>query len=160
MGKRMGAGVLQEALRLKIKSNNRVLIFRSLSREQMDHAPWGGKPPEKLPLRPGHWWNSSPTRDQEKAVDNIIFEHSHTYFCFYFIIYLIKTQNNPGVPPVAQWVKNLTEAAQVAAEVWVSSPAWHSGLKDIASLHLRRRLQQQLRFSPWPGNFHVSQGQP
>ena len=31
---------------------------------------------------------------------------------------------------MAQWVKNLTVAAPVAAEVRVQSPAWHSGLKD------------------------------
>ena len=34
-----------------------------------------------------------------------------------------------GVPAVVQWVKNLTAAAQVTAEVWVLSPAWCSGLR-------------------------------
>ena len=44
------------------------------------------------------------------------------------------------IPAVAQWVKNLTAAAQVAAESQVWSPAWHSGLKDPALLQLRCRL--------------------
>ena len=33
---------------------------------------------------------------------------------------------------MAQWIKNPTAAAQVTAEVWVGSLAWHSGLKDTA----------------------------
>ena len=37
-----------------------------------------------------------------------------------------------GVPTVAQWIKNLTAAAQVAVEAQVQSPAQHSGLKDPA----------------------------
>ena len=52
------------------------------------------------------------------------------------------------VPTVVQWVKNLTVAAQVTAEVWVQSLTQCSGLKDLALLQL------QLRFDPWPGNFH------
>ena len=32
-----------------------------------------------------------------------------------------------GVPAVAQWVKNLTTATWVSAEVWVQFPAWRSG---------------------------------
>ena len=36
-----------------------------------------------------------------------------------------------GVPTVAQWVKNLTTVAQVAAEVQVQSPAQGNGLKDL-----------------------------
>ena len=32
-----------------------------------------------------------------------------------------------GVPAMAQWVKNPTAAAQVAAEVQVGSPAWCLG---------------------------------
>ena len=47
-----------------------------------------------------------------------------------------------GVPAVAQWVKNPTAAAQVAAEVRVRSPARSSRLKDLALLQL------WLRFSP------------
>ena len=40
------------------------------------------------------------------------------------------------VPIVAQWVKNQTVAAWVSAEVQVSSPAWHSELKDPALLQV------------------------
>ena len=36
-----------------------------------------------------------------------------------------------GVPTVAQWVKNPTTVARVAAVVQVQSLAWHSGLKDL-----------------------------
>ena len=60
-----------------------------------------------------------------------------------------------GDPTVAQWVKNLTRAAWVTAEVWVLSPAWHSGLKDPVLLPLSCRLLLWLRFSLWPGNFHI-----
>ena len=52
-----------------------------------------------------------------------------------------------------QWVKNLTAAAQVTAEVWVLSSAQHSGLKDPALL--QRRSQLHHGFSPWPGNLHM-----
>ena len=56
---------------------------------------------------------------------------------------------------MAQWVKNLTTATQVTAELRVQSLAWHSGLKDLV-------LQQLwLRFiSLWPGNFHMPWVQP
>ena len=50
---------------------------------------------------------------------------------------------------VAQWIKNLTVAAQVATEVRIQSLAWHSGLKDLALLQLH------LRFNPWSGNFQM-----
>ena len=33
--------------------------------------------------------------------------------------------------------------------------AQHSGFKDPALLQLQLRLQLQLGFSPWPGNFHM-----
>ena len=56
---------------------------------------------------------------------------------------------------MVQWLKNVTAAAWVTAEVWVQSPAWHSGLKDFALLQLQCRMRLQLRFSPWPWNFHV-----
>ena len=36
-----------------------------------------------------------------------------------------KKRQKSGVPAVVQWVKNLT----VAVELWVGSPAWHSGLE-------------------------------
>ena len=41
-----------------------------------------------------------------------------------------------GVPAVVQWVKNLTAAAWVTAEVPVPSLAQHSGFKDLALLQL------------------------
>ena len=55
---------------------------------------------------------------------------------------------------MAQWVKKPTAVAHVIVEVWVQSLAQGSGLKDLALLHL------QLRFSPWPRNFHMLQVQP
>ena len=42
---------------------------------------------------------------------------------------------------MVQWAKNLTARAQVAAEVKVSFPAQHSGLKDLALLQLWHRLK-------------------
>ena len=42
-------------------------------------------------------------------------------------ISIIKITDSEGVPAVAQWVKNLTAAVQVTAEVWVWSPARCSG---------------------------------
>ena len=57
-----------------------------------------------------------------------------------------------GVPTVAQWAKNLTAAARVAAQLWVPSLDQCSGLKDPALLQLWCRLQLQLGFSPWPGH--------
>ena len=56
---------------------------------------------------------------------------------------------------MAQWVKNLTRVALVAVEVQVRSPALCSGLKDPALLQLWCRLQLQLRFTAWPGNFYM-----
>ena len=54
-----------------------------------------------------------------------------------------------AVPAVVQWVKSPI-AAQVVVELWVRSPARHSGLKDPALLQLWCRLQLWFRFSPWP----------
>ena len=59
-----------------------------------------------------------------------------------------------------QWVKNLTTAAQVTAEVWVQSLASCSALKDSALLQLKHRSQLWLRFNPWPRNFYMLQVQP
>lgn len=57
-------------------------------------------------------------------------------------------RNKPvGILTVAQWVKNPTAVAQVAVEAQVGSLAQHSGLIDPVSL--------QLRWRPWPGNFHM-----
>ena len=39
----------------------------------------------------------------------------------------------PGVPVVAQWVKNQTTVAQVTTETQVRYPAWHSELKHPAA---------------------------
>ena len=50
---------------------------------------------------------------------------------------------------MVQWVKNLS------SEAWVQPLAWDSELKDLALLRLQRRLQLWLRFSPWPGKFHM-----
>ena len=69
-------------------------------------------------------------------------------------------QQQQRVPTMAQWVKNPTAVSKVAAEVWVLSPTWHSGLKDPALLWLQCRLQLWLGLSPWPGNFHMPQVQP
>ena len=57
---------------------------------------------------------------------------------------------------MTQWVKNPTAEVQVAAEAQVQSPACAvgSGLKDPV-LQLWYRLQLLLRFSTWPGYFHV-----
>ena len=55
---------------------------------------------------------------------------------------------------MAKWVKNLTAAAWVTAEVLVQSLAWHSRLKDLALTQLWFRLQLCLRFNPCPGNFY------
>ena len=65
-----------------------------------------------------------------------------------------------GVPPVAQWVKNLTAVALVAGEAQVWSSAWLSGLKDPALPQLWLRSQLQLRFNPRPRNFHMLWVQP
>ena len=61
---------------------------------------------------------------------------------------------------MAKWVKNLTTAAWIAAEMQVCSSAQCSGLKDLASLQVQLELRLQLRFSPWPGNFHMLWVQP
>ena len=37
---------------------------------------------------------------------------------------------------MAQWVKNLTAAAQITLEAQVSSLVWFSGLKDLVSPQL------------------------
>ena len=52
---------------------------------------------------------------------------------------------------MVQWVKNLAAVAQVAMEVCVQSPAQCSELKDL----VWHGSQLQLRFNPWPRNFHM-----
>lgn len=49
-------------------------------------------------------------------------------------------------------VKNGTEVARVTAEVWVRSPAWHSGLQDPTLPQL------WLGFNPRPRNFPYAVG--
>ena len=65
-----------------------------------------------------------------------------------------------GVSAVAQRVKNLTASTQVTAEVQDVFLAQHSGLKFPVLPQLWHRLQLQLRFNPWPRNFHTQQVQP
>ena len=55
---------------------------------------------------------------------------------------------------MAQWVKNLTAAAQVVAEARLGPPVWCSRLKDPALLQPWPRSQLPLEFRPWPGNFN------
>ena len=59
---------------------------------------------------------------------------------------------------MVQWVKNLMAAAQVTADIWVSSPAWPRGLKDPVLPRLCHRLQLQLRFNPWRGGTFICRG--
>ena len=61
---------------------------------------------------------------------------------------------------MAQWVKNLTVVALVTMEAEDQSSALHSSLKGPALLQLWHTLQLKLRFSPCPGNFHMSQVLP
>ena len=61
---------------------------------------------------------------------------------------------------MAHWVKNLTAVAQVSAEVRVHSLAHYSRLKGIAAATAKVTAVAQLRFSPWPDNFHMPQVQP
>ena len=59
--------------------------------------------------------------------------HLFVYFGDWPLSFVIQ-KDACGVPTMAQWVKNLTAAAQVTAEVWVCSLAQSSGLKDPALL--------------------------
>ena len=53
------------------------------------------------------------------------------------------------------WVKNLSAATRVAAEVQVPSLARCCGLKNLVLLQLWHRSKLRLGLNPWPGNFHV-----
>ena len=64
------------------------------------------------------------------------------------------------VPTMAQWVKNLMAAAEVAMEAQVQSSVWGSRLKDLALVQLWCSLQLWLVFSPWLGNVHMLQVWP
>ena len=59
-----------------------------------------------------------------------------------------------NIPSVVHWLKSPTAVAQVTVEAWFQSLVQPSGLKYPALSQL------QLRFNPWPGNFHMSQVQP
>ena len=61
---------------------------------------------------------------------------------------------------MVQQVKNLTAMAQVAVEAQVQSLARCSGLKDLTLPQLWCWSQLWLRFSLWPGNFHMPRAQP
>ena len=61
---------------------------------------------------------------------------------------------------VVQWVKNLMAAVWVAVKVWVWTQAWQSGLKDPVLPQLWCRVELQLRFNPWPKNFHMPRAWP
>ena len=64
---------------------------------------------------------------------------------------------------MAQWVKNpacSSSAAWVAAEAWGLIPGLALWVEELALPHLWCRLQLWVRFSPWPGNFHMPQAQP
>ena len=56
---------------------------------------------------------------------------------------------------MAEWVKDLTSVAWVAAKVQVQSSAWLSELKDLLLPCLQCRSQMHLRFHPWPKNFYM-----
>ena len=56
---------------------------------------------------------------------------------------------------MSQWIKNLTAAAQVIAEVQVRSLVQLSGLKDPELPQLQCESQLQLGFNPWPGNVEL-----
>ena len=56
---------------------------------------------------------------------------------------------------MAQWVKDLTAMAQVAAEARVQSLAQCSELTAPALPQLQYRSQLQLGLNPWSGTFHI-----
>lgn len=47
-------------------------------------------------------------------------------------VHLARSKSGSRVPTVAQWFKNPTAVSQIIVEVQVWSPAWLSGLKDVA----------------------------
>ena len=53
-----------------------------------------------------------------------------------------------GAPAIAQQVKNPTASPWVAAEMWVSPPAQHSGLKNLALLQ-QVTAMAQIRVPAW-----------
>ena len=69
--------------------------------------------------------------------------HNHLFLHNYNEKHIHKTYHLE-ILAVAQWVKNLTATAQVAAEAWVQFPAQCGRLKDTVLPQL------QLGLSPWP----------
>ena len=65
-----------------------------------------------------------------------------------------------GVLTTVEWVKNPTTVAQIVAQARVWSLALCGGLKDPVLPQLWHRLQLQIGFDPWPGNFHMPQVWP
>ena len=57
-------------------------------------------------------------------------------------------------------VKNLTAVARITEEVEGLTPCPPQWVKDLALPLLWHGSQLQLRFSPWPRNFHMPQVQP
>ena len=92
--------------------------------------------------------------------DMCAYSESHYKNTVYLNYSLLEEPSLPGVPTVVQWVKNLTAAAPVTAQAWIQSFTQHTSLKDLALLQMQCRLQLWLRFSPWPGNFHMSWVRP
>ena len=60
------------------------------------------------------------------------------------------------VPDVVQW--DLDRLCLWSAGAQVPSPAWHSGLKDLAVLQLCHRLQLPLGSDPWPWELYMPWG--
>ena len=56
---------------------------------------------------------------------------------------------------MAQWVKNLTTAAQVARKAWGQSLKGTVGERILALPQLLLRLQLRAGFNPWPRNFQM-----
>ena len=66
---------------------------------------------------------------------------------------LWKKRRHRGVPTVAQWVND-----PVCLGGGIGLIPSLAQVKDLVLLQLWRRLQFQLRFNPWPGNFYVPWG--
>ena len=69
-----------------------------------------------------------------------------------FPLWLNVCEDLGSIPGLTQWVKDLV---LLQAKVWVADGAqiWRCHGCGVDQ-------QQQLRFSPWPGNFHMPRVQP
>ena len=72
---------------------------------------------------------------------------------------MLKTQAC-GVAPAVQWVRHPTAVAPGNVETQILSLGQCSVFKYLALPQLWYRSQRQLKFSPWPGNFHMIQVWP